>query len=290
MAITEEQLKKLHKLADKIENLRQLAKRSPFPEEADTAEKMARTLIEKYKRLPGGLQYIFYSVDFSREGGTNWKEESNSEKYSSYGYSQSSAEDEDDDFNDDEMDEDEEELNRILEKYRNLRKYHVKDFDRIPISDGIFLVFEEGESFNGLDRVVYVGKNLRKGRLVNVIKRNFWEGNKESAELRKFIGAALLSQRNDPFLNNWMNKESEPWDERIMNVENEVTRYMANHMWVAVLPEEDKDVRKEKWISLIRQFKLSYSLTSAVSENWLGNDSNEFIIREYGMWQKSFNP
>lgn len=76
----------------------------------------------------------------------------------------------------------------IHDAFNTSREYTYNEFSDIQIKNGIFVVFEDGESFEGMKRIVYVGKNIGKYRLKQRIKETFSNANKDGAILRKYIG------------------------------------------------------------------------------------------------------
>lgn len=166
-------------------------------------------------------------------------------------------------------------------------------FDTHQIPDnGIYILFEDGESAHGADRIVRVGTHTGSDQLPSRLKQHFIQENKDRSIFRKNIGRALLSQVNDPFLEQW------EWDlttrkakerlgsvldvERQRVVERAVSDYIQRHFSFVVFRVDNKDQRlilERKLISTI-----SLCPQCKPSTNWLGLYSPKRKIRESGLW------
>jgi len=166
-------------------------------------------------------------------------------------------------------------------------------FDTHQIPDnGIYILFEDGESALGADRIVRVGTHTGADHLPSRLKQHFVQENKDRSIFRKNIGRALLNQSNDPFLEQW------EWDltarkarERLgpvldtarqRAVERTVSEYIQRHFSFVVFRVDDKDQR----LSLERKLISTISLCPECkpSTKWLGLYSPIRKIRESGLW------
>src|SRR5262245_52302236 len=75
--------------------------------------------------------------------------------------------------------------------------------DRSLPANGIYVLFEAGESAHSGSRIVRVGSHRGDGQLAGRLTEHFVNENKYRSIFRKNIGRALLWQRNDPFLLEW---------------------------------------------------------------------------------------
>src|SRR5687768_9315527 len=73
---------------------------------------------------------------------------------------------------------------------------------RLP-SNGIYVLFEEGEESHGGARIVRAGTHTGEGQLIERLKQHFLQENKDRSIFRKNIGRALLSRASDSFLTFW---------------------------------------------------------------------------------------
>jgi len=73
----------------------------------------------------------------------------------------------------------------------------------IGFDSGIYIVFEVGETYRGMDRIVRVGTHRSDGRLRARLKNHFLSENKDGSIFSKNIGRAILNKTNQPYLNIW---------------------------------------------------------------------------------------
>lgn len=166
-------------------------------------------------------------------------------------------------------------------------------FDTRQIPDnGIYILFEDGESAHGVDRIVRVGTHTGANQLPSRLKQHFLQENKDRSIFRKNIGRALLNQTNDPFLEQW------EWDlttreakerlgplldtEKQRAIERAVSEYIRKHFSFVVFRVDSKDQR----LYLEKRIIASISLCPECkpSPHWLGLHSPRKEIRESGLW------
>ena len=91
----------------------------------------------------------------------------------------------------------------LHEYFNSLKRFSYPiDKDRIP-KNGIYIVFEKGETAHSGDRIVRIGTHTGQDRLYLRLKSHFIEEKKDFSIFRKNIGRALLNKANDPFLKYW---------------------------------------------------------------------------------------
>lgn len=166
-------------------------------------------------------------------------------------------------------------------------------FDKRDISDnGIYILFEKGESGHGKDRIVRVGTHTGERQLRSRLKQHFIRENKDRSIFRKNIGRAILNHRSDPFLQQWnldlTTSEAKDKYKAIVDfdkqkgVEKEVTEYIQNSFSFNVFRVDDKEERlglESKIISTV-----SLCTDCFPSDNWLGLYSPKQKIRQSGLW------
>ena len=76
------------------------------------------------------------------------------------------------------------------------------DLDDLP-TDGIYLLFEEGEAGHGNDRIVRIGTHTGGGQLRSRLSQHLMTENKDRSIFRKNIGRCLLNRDADPFFDDW---------------------------------------------------------------------------------------
>ena len=74
---------------------------------------------------------------------------------------------------------------------------------KIGFDNGIYIVFEEGETYNNMNRVVRVGTHDKDGRLRKRLKDHYVHANKDGSVFRKNVGKAILNRDHDPYLKIW---------------------------------------------------------------------------------------
>ena len=68
--------------------------------------------------------------------------------------------------------------------------------DEIP-SNGIYIIFEKGETFHGMDRIIRVGTHTGENQLFSRLNQHFLKENKNRSIFRKNIGRSLLHKENN---------------------------------------------------------------------------------------------
>ncbi len=164
-------------------------------------------------------------------------------------------------------------------------------FDSCTIPrNGIYVLFEIGETAHDVDRIVRVGTHTGANQLPSRIKQHFILENKDRSIFRKNVGRALLSRGCDPFLTDWeqdrttraARKSCKIDLSKLRNVEQLVTNYMRQQFSLAVFCVADKPERlriESRMISTI-----SGCEECLPSSGWLGHCSPKHKIRESGLW------
>lgn len=176
----------------------------------------------------------------------------------------------------------------IHQLFAEARRYRYDQISEIPFNDGIYLFFEEGETYSSFDRIVRVGTHDSAGRLKLRLKDHFFTERKDGSIFRKNIGKAMLNQQKDPYLKIWTldsrieeNKAFAKQPKQI-DVEKQVTRYQRDKMSFTCIPIENKEqrLRLEKGIIATLHAQPDFS----ASENWLGRWSPVLKVKESGLW------
>ena len=162
---------------------------------------------------------------------------------------------------------------------------------KIPLN-GIYILFQKGESAHSQDRIVRVGTHTGKDRLRLRLKEHFLTENKDRSIFRKNIGGALLNKKNNPFLKFWdidlttrksREKHSSLIDFDYQNkVELEVSKYIKDNFSFIAFEVEDKKIRLEIETGIIST--VSWCKECMPSNKWLGNHSPKKKIVESGLW------
>ena len=158
--------------------------------------------------------------------------------------------------------------------------------------NGIYVLFEKGETAHDVEKIVRIGTHTGNGRLVSRLKEHFLKENKDRSIFRKNIGRAILTKRNDIFLKQWN------WDlttrankdkllplldvQKQKQIEKEVTKYIHEHFSFMVFEVQLKADRLDMESKIISTVSLCQNCKP--SDNWLGNSSPVDKIRESGLW------
>lgn len=159
--------------------------------------------------------------------------------------------------------------------------------------NGIYVLFESGETGHGTDRIVRIGTHTGDGQLPSRLQQHFLDENKDRSIFRKNIGRALLSREGNLLLPQWeidltSRKARERYADTIdyaaqQQIEQRVTRYIQGAFTFAVLPIEEKERRLRLESALISTISLCEEC--GPSGIWLGLFSPKQKICESGLWQ-----
>lgn len=165
------------------------------------------------------------------------------------------------------------------------------DAERIP-KNGIYFLYEFGESGHGVDRIVRVGTHTGNDQLRSRLHQHFVIENKDRSIFRKNIGRALLHRDNDPFLAQWeidlttraaRDRHGAHIDHAKQRaVEQLVTEYIQKCFSFAVIAVPDKATRLTLESGLLSTISLCKECVP--SKGWLGNFSPKEKIRQSGLW------
>jgi hypothetical protein len=157
--------------------------------------------------------------------------------------------------------------------------------------NGIYVLFENGETAHGAKRIVRVGTHTGDDHLRLRLRQHFMQDSKDRSGFRKMIGGALLQRESDPFLTQWEldlttqeAKEKNPNIDfkRLAEVENKVTEYIQKHFELCVIEVKEKADRLELESKIIST--ISRCDECKPSTGWLGLQSPKEKIRESGLW------
>ena len=181
-----------------------------------------------------------------------------------------------------------------LHKLVNAMRRYSFPFDGDTIAqNGVYVLFEQGETGHGGERIVRRGSHTGHAQLAGRLREHFVKENKDRSIFRKNIGRALLNRRADPFLSEWevdlTSRESRERHahqidrQRLQTIETEVTNYIRSHFSFVLIPISDKDERlyfEKRIISTV-----SGCPSCSPSHGWLGLSSPVEKIRDSGLWQ-----
>ena len=166
-------------------------------------------------------------------------------------------------------------------------------FDKRKIPrNGVYILFERGETAHGMDRIVRIGTHTGKNQLRSRLKQHFINENKDRSIFRKNIGRALLNRGKDPFLDQWeidltTRKAKEEYStlidfEKQKEVEKRVSQYIQTNFSFVVIEVETQEKRLELESKIISTISLCDECTP--SSDWLGLFSPKEKISKSGLW------
>ncbi len=184
---------------------------------------------------------------------------------------------------------------RLHRLFNEQRRYYFP-FDQhekeIP-ENGIYVIFENGEKFGELDRIVRIGTHTGDRQLRSRLNQHFVKENKNRSIFRKNIGRCILNKDKSYYLPLWeLERTARADKERNLKlldldferqVEKKISDYIQANLSFCVFQVESKDRRlfwESKCISTIAK-----SNELKPSKNWLGNYSPKKKIRAAGLWQ-----
>jgi hypothetical protein len=160
--------------------------------------------------------------------------------------------------------------------------------------NGIYILFENGEFFNGLDRVVRIGSHTGNNRLFTRINEHYINNDHRDSIFRKHLGRCFLTLKNrTDYIEYWDLKIKKRTDKeknyhRInWEIEEEyeqlITEYIRNNFSFVVIPNlinEKERLRIEQ--GLISTFAQAREKES--SNKWIGNYHPDNKIKTYKLW------
>ncbi len=158
--------------------------------------------------------------------------------------------------------------------------------------NGIYILYEAGETAHGTDRIVRIGTHRGQDQLPGRLKEHFVNENKDRSIFRKNIGRALLCRESDPDIALWeidMTSRDARLDtiksidnKFIPTVEHRVTEYIRNNCSFVAFPVADKSERLRLESGIIGT--VAACRVCSPSPNWLGRHSPKENIRSSGLW------
>ena len=185
-----------------------------------------------------------------------------------------------------------EELHQLFNKQRRF-KFPFQEFVKEIPQNGIYIIFENGEKFNGFDRIVRIGTHTGNKQLRSRLNQHFINENKNRSIFRKNIGRCFLNKENDPYLEKWeYDITSKAQKDKYLKhldldfeskMEKQISAYIQTNFSFSIFPVDTKEER------LFLERKIVSTLAKAVdikpSENWLGKYSTKVKIKMHGLWQ-----
>jgi hypothetical protein len=173
--------------------------------------------------------------------------------------------------------------------FNNMKRFSFPfNAEEIPLN-GIYILFEKGETAHGAERIVRIGTHTGQNNLRSRLKEHFINEVKDRSIFRKNIGRCLL--KGDCFLSDWELtplirevREKNPQIDFIKQeeIEKQVSQVIRNKFSFIVIPVEEKEERLQLESKIISTVSLCKDCKP--SESWLGFDSPKEKIKESGLW------
>lgn len=168
------------------------------------------------------------------------------------------------------------------------------EIDSLEFENGVYLIFESGETILETNRIVRVGTHTKDGLLKRRLKNHYIRTNKDGSIFRKNIGSALLNKDQDEFLDVWRLNTSSPKvkeenKDRLNSaykkeIEKRVSDYLRENTKFLCIEVDSKEERLRLEEGLIALFGGNKKFKA--SDNWLGNYHPDSKIRESYLWNK----
>ena len=182
--------------------------------------------------------------------------------------------------------------NNVHHIFQNLKRYKFPINGKELPKNGIYILFENNELAHNGERIVRVGTHTGNDNLAKRLKEHFMKENKDRSIFRKNIGRAILSKKDDSFLEQWnwdlttranKDKYSSLVDfEKQKFTEEEVSQYIKNNFSFAIFEVKSKTDRLNFESKLISTISLCENCKP--SNQWLGQSSPIQKIKESGLW------
>ncbi|MCL2498854.1 MAG: hypothetical protein FWE90_00785 [Defluviitaleaceae bacterium] len=183
---------------------------------------------------------------------------------------------------------------RLHALFNKLPRYYWDTIDNIGFDNGIYILFEVGEKYHGMDRIVRIGTHRSNGRLRRRLKDHFISENKDGSIFRKNIGKAILNKNNHMYLRAWSVDTSKP--ENIIRlgdeynpalqkkIEESVTEYIRNNFSFVCFPVPTEQERLRLEEGMIATLNKTPDFNASIE--WRGKYSTEHEIFQSGLWLK----
>ena len=177
---------------------------------------------------------------------------------------------------------------RIHKLFNRMPRYKWDTIDKVGFDSGIYILFEVGEAYRGMDRIVRVGTHRSDGRLRGRLKDHFISQNNDGSIFRKNIGRAILNKNMQSYLSVWTKTKSRSdsnYDASFQKkIEDRVTRYMRDNFTFTCFPVEANAERSRLELGIIAA--LNNAEDFIASPDWRGQYSSEYEVVQSGMWLK----
>ncbi|HOU09150.1 MAG TPA: hypothetical protein PL044_05005 [Clostridiales bacterium] len=165
-------------------------------------------------------------------------------------------------------------------------------YSNIPMN-GIYIMFEKGETAHGEDRIVRIGTHTGDNQLRSRIYQHFENKNKNRSIFRKNIGRCFLNKEQSKYLPVWeLDTTSRSNKEKFQvlvdrtfedSIEARISKYIQSNLSFCLLDVPSKEERLHFEARIIGT--VSGCDDCSPSPDWLGKFSPIEKIQKSGLWQ-----
>lgn len=184
--------------------------------------------------------------------------------------------------------------NRLTALFNKVKRHKYPYFENKIDKNGIYIMFEKGETHLCFDRVVRIGSHTGQNRLYERIDEHYIGNDHRNSVFRKHLGRCFLTiDKRIDYIQNWdlkiKSREDKEKNQSKINrtfeekYEKIVSEYIKNSFTFIVIPaltDAKKRIRLEK--GLIATFAQAENIS--ISENWKGKFHPDRKIQESGLW------
>lgn len=176
----------------------------------------------------------------------------------------------------------------VHEFFNQMPRMNYKTISDISFANGIYIMFEKGQKYGELDRIVRIGTHTSDDRLKNRLRDHFISKNKDGSIFRKNIGKAILNKNYDTYLYIWSldtsnrNNKDKIDEEKEAQIEDSVSNYLQNNITFVCFHIDAKEDRLRLEEALISLFNKSHDFYP--DNHWLGKFSSVDKINQSGLW------
>jgi len=182
-------------------------------------------------------------------------------------------------------------LHRLL---NSLPRLDWNMISNIPYQNGIYIMFEKGQSYHGMDRIVRVGTHRAQDRLKARLKDHFVKEDANGSIFRKNIGRAFLKMTGDSYLKIWELDTSKTDvardnahlidEQKESKLETRISDYLRENITFVCFPVKTEVERLRLEEGIISTLNKQQDFDP--SDDWLGLQSPISEIRDSALWNR----
>lgn len=173
---------------------------------------------------------------------------------------------------------------KIHELVNQLPEYSYKNIDKVPFNDGIYFLYEKGETYHAYKRIVRIGINRENRNFKERLNNHFIKSNHRKSIFLKHLGRVFLNVDNDNYIKYWDMKSPGKYKDvnKEKKYETKASTYIQHNVTAAVIEVKNMELRERLEDAIIATFNSTSDFKQ--SANWLGNNSPVISITNSGMW------